>query len=78
MKLEENSAARPTEELSEWTIDRWQVTNLAAVPTHRQTREQRRARLDRWMIDSHDHGSESDAMSHSDMAAYLATNSKGK
>ena len=62
---------RPAEELYEWTTDRWQLTNLAAVPEHRQALEQLRARLDQWMIETHDHGPESDAMYDSDMAAYL-------
>ncbi len=65
------SPTRPAEELYEWTIDRWQVTNLASVPAHRPMLEQLRARLDQWMVDTHDHGSESDAMYDSDMAAYV-------
>ena len=65
------SSTRPAEELYEWTTDRWQVTNLAAVPAHRATLEQLRARLDQWMLDTHDHGPESDAMYDSDMAAYV-------
>lgn len=65
------SPNRPAEELYEWTKDRWQVTNLAAVPAHHPKLEQLRARLDQWMIDTHDHGPESDAMYDSDMAAYV-------
>jgi arylsulfatase A-like enzyme len=65
------SPTRLAEELYEWKTDRWQVTNLAAAPAHRSTLEQLRARLDRWMIDTHDHGPESDSMYDSDMAAYL-------
>lgn len=65
------SPTRPAEELYEWTTDRWQVTNLATVPTHRPTLEQLRVRLDQWMIDTHDHGPESDGMYDSDMAAYV-------
>ena len=65
------SPTRPAEELYEWTNDRWQVANLAAAPAHRSTLVQLRTRLDQWMIDTHDHGSESDAMYDSDMAAYL-------
>ncbi|MEI8383770.1 MAG: sulfatase [Planctomycetota bacterium] len=62
---------RPAEELYEWTTDRWQVMNLATVPAHRPTLEQLRARLDQWIIDTHDHGPESDAMYDSDMTAYV-------
>ena len=62
---------RPIEELYAWTTDRSQVTNLAAVPSHRPTLEQLRARLDQWMVDTHDDGPETDAMYDSDMAAYL-------
>lgn len=65
------SPTRPAEELYEWTTDRWQVTNLATVPAHRPILEQLRTRLDHWMVDSHDHGSESEAMYDSDMVAYL-------
>lgn len=65
------SSTRPAEELYEWTSDRWQLTNLAAIPAHRTTLEQLRTRLDQWMIDTHDHGPESEAMYDSDMVAYL-------
>ena len=65
------SPTRPAEELYEWTTDRWQVKNLASSAEHRSTLEQLRARLDQWMIDTHDHGPESDAMYDSDMVAYL-------
>ncbi len=65
------SPTRPAEELYEWTKDRWQVTNLATDQAHRPMLEQLRARLDQWMIDTHDHGPESDAMYDSDMAAYV-------
>jgi len=65
------SPTRPAEELYEWKTDRWQVTNLAADPAHRATLEQLRARLDQWMIDTHDRGPESDAMYDSDMTVYL-------
>jgi arylsulfatase A-like enzyme len=65
------SPTRPPEELYEWTKDRWQVTNLADNPQHKQTLEALRARLDRWIIDTNDHGPESDKMYDSDMAAYV-------
>ena len=66
------SPTRPPEELYEWKTDPWQVKNLAADAEHRSTLEQLRARLDQWMIDSHDRGAESDAMYDSDMVAYLS------
>ncbi len=65
------SPTRPAEELYEWSDDRWQVTNLASVPMYRLTLEQLRARLDQWMVDTLDHGPETDAMYDSDMVAYL-------
>jgi arylsulfatase A-like enzyme len=65
------SPTRPAEELYEWKTDPWQVKNLAADAEHRSTLEQLRARLDQWMIDTHDHGPESDAMYDSDMVVYL-------
>jgi arylsulfatase A-like enzyme len=65
------SPIRPTEELYEWTTDHWQVRNLASDPTHRQTLEMLRSRLDRWMEETHDRGAESEKMYDSDMAVYL-------
>jgi arylsulfatase A-like enzyme len=62
---------RPTEELYEWTTDRWQVRNLAADPSHRQTLETLRARLDRWIDETNDRGPESEKMYDSDMVEYL-------
>ncbi len=65
------SPTRPTEELYQWTTDTWQVDNLALDPAHRETLESLRARLDHWMVETHDHGSESASMYDSDMAAYV-------
>lgn len=65
------SPTRPTEELYEWTTDRWQVTNLADDPAHRATLETLRARLDRWMGETKDRGAETEAMYDSDMVPYL-------
>jgi arylsulfatase A-like enzyme len=62
---------RPAEELYEWTSDRWQVRNLAADPAHRSTLETLRARLDRWMVETNDHGAEAESMYDSDMAVYI-------
>jgi arylsulfatase A-like enzyme len=62
---------RQAEELYEWKVDRWQVQNLAAEPAHRQTLETLRARLDRWMDETNDHGPESEKMYDTDMVEYL-------
>ncbi len=65
------SPTRPAEELYEWTVDRWQVKNLAGQPEHQATLETLRARLDRWMKETNDHGPESESRYDSDMAVYL-------
>lgn len=65
------SSTRPAEELYEWTTDRWQVKNLAADETHRETLAMLRARLDRWIANTKDRGPESEKMYDSDMAVYL-------
>jgi arylsulfatase A-like enzyme len=65
------SPARPPEELFEWKVDRWQTKNLASDPNHQVLLEQLRSHLDRWIIDSGDHGYESEAMYDSDMAVYV-------
>lgn len=65
------SPKRAPEELYEWTTDRWQLTNLASDPAHRQTLETLRSRLDRWITDTGDRGAESMKMYDSDMAVYL-------
>jgi hypothetical protein len=62
---------RLAEELYEWTTDRWQVRNLAGEPSHRETQETLRARLDRWMEETHDRGPEPQSMYDSDMAVYI-------
>ncbi len=65
------SLTRPSEELYDWTADTWQVTNLAGDPEYRATLKKLRTLLDQWMIDTNDHGFESDAMYDSDMAEYV-------
>jgi arylsulfatase A-like enzyme len=62
---------RPAEELYEWKADRWQVRNLAGEPDHQQTLAALRARLDRWMEETHDQGPEAESMYDSDMAVYI-------
>ena len=66
------SSTRPAEELYQWTVDRWQVNNLANDAAHKSTLEALRARLDRWMLETKDHGPESESMYDSDMAVYIA------
>lgn len=65
------SPTRPAEELYEWTTDRWQVTNLAAESEHQATLSELRSRLDRWIVETNDHGPESETMYDSDMAVYV-------
>lgn len=65
------SSTRPPEELFEWKVDRWQTKNLASDPNHQEILEQLRIQLDRWIIDSGDHGFETEAMYNSDMAVYI-------
>jgi arylsulfatase A-like enzyme len=73
------SPTRPTEELYEWTTDRWQVKNLAGESAHKATLEKLRARLDRWIVETKDKGPESEAMYDSDMAVYVGGRAnKGK
>jgi len=64
---------RPAEELYGWRQDRWQVRNLAADPAYGQPLDAMRARLDRWMSETNDHGEESEAMYDSDMAVYIGS-----
>jgi arylsulfatase A-like enzyme len=65
------SPTRPAEEFYEWTTDRWQVTNLAEAPAHREALATLRARLDRWMSETQDRGPESESRYDSDMKVYL-------
>lgn len=68
------SPTRPKEELYEWTVDRYQVTNLATDPAHAKTLADMRSRLDRWIVETGDQGQKPESPSRydSDMAAYLA------
>lgn len=67
------SSSRPTEELYEWKIDRFQTKNLVADPAHEKALAEMRARLDRWMTTTNDLGREpeSEKMYDSDMMEYL-------
>lgn len=70
---------RPVEELYEWTTDRFQVKNLAADSAHRATLDELRGRLDRWMVETNDHGRQPEgAMYDSDMAVYLGETKKSE
>ncbi|MBI1349331.1 sulfatase-like hydrolase/transferase [bacterium] len=62
---------RPAEELYAWQTDRWQITNLAADPAYHEALLSLRQRLDQWIVETHDHGPESDTMYDSDMAVYV-------
>jgi arylsulfatase A-like enzyme len=62
---------RLTEELYDVRADPFETRNLADDPKFRTTLETLRARLDRWMKETHDCGPESEAMYDSDMAVYL-------
>lgn len=70
------SPTRPAEELYEWTTDRWQVKNLASDPKHAKTLAELRSRLDRWIVETKDHGAESEAMYDSDMEVYAGSRAK--
>jgi arylsulfatase A-like enzyme len=62
---------RPAEELYDWRADPWQLVNLAEDAAHRDTLESLRRRLDAWMEETGDPGSEAEAMYDSDMAFYV-------
>lgn len=73
-KLQEEilfSPTRPAEELYDVQADPFETRNLAGDPKFRATLETLRARLDRWRVETHDRGPESEAMYDSDMAVYL-------
>lgn len=70
------SPTRPPEELYAWTTDPHQLTNLAADPAHQETLADLRGRLDRWMVETNDHGPEPEPMYDSDLAVYLESSQK--
>jgi arylsulfatase A-like enzyme len=71
---------RPAEELYDTQADRWEITNLAADPTHATTLIEMRKRLDEWIVGTGDQGHkpEPTAQYESDMAAYLGEGKKGE
>jgi arylsulfatase A-like enzyme len=54
------SPTRPAEELYDVRVDPFETRNLAGDPQFRTTLETLRARLDRWMLETHDRGPESE------------------
>ena len=50
---------RPSEELYEYGVDRWQIKNLADDPKHAVDLKQMRDQLNAWIIETGDLGSES-------------------
>jgi arylsulfatase A-like enzyme len=54
------SASRSAEELYDVVADPFEIRNLASDPNFRSTLETLRKRLDRWMVETHDAGPESD------------------
>jgi arylsulfatase A-like enzyme len=67
------SPTRAPEELYDTRADTWQIKNLAADPAQAAKLAELRARLDRWMGETDDHGRqpESAAQYDSEMADYL-------
>lgn len=72
------SPTRPEEELYDWKEDRFQIHNLADDPAHQEILVKLRHRLDRWIVETHDHGPESEAMYDSDMDVYLGGRGKAR
>jgi hypothetical protein len=64
------SPTRPPEELYRWREDQWQLDNVATNPDHADTLADLRVRLDRWMAETGDPGSETAATYESEMTAH--------
>lgn len=64
------SPTRPPEELYRWREDQWQLDNVATNPDHADTLADLRVRLDRWMAETGDPGSETTATYESEMTAH--------
>lgn len=67
------SAVRPREELYDLRSDPYELRNLAGNPEYTTQLEQMRQRLDRWIVETDDHGKEPEpsVMYDSDMHVYL-------
>ncbi len=80
VQLQLFAPTRPAEELYDLSADPWEIRNLAADPPHASTLASLRARLDRWMEETNDHGRkpEPTAQYESDMEAYLGGKPDGR
>lgn len=70
------SSTRPEEELYLYQQDPWQTDNLADAPAHREELERLRARLDRWIDETGDMGTESDEIYSLEMSDELNSMNK--
>lgn len=61
---------RPAEELYDLEQDPHELNNLATDPAYREQLLAFRGRLDAWIVETNDHGAESEEMYDSDMAVY--------
>jgi len=68
---------RPSEELYEWTRDRWQTVNLATDPAAAGTVKKLSRMLDEWISESGDPGDESPAVYDQEIADELAVIKSG-
>ncbi|MAG94257.1 MAG: sulfatase [Planctomycetaceae bacterium] len=66
------SPTRPPEELYEYTHDRWQIRNLADDPKHAAALRRHRSRLEKWIEETGDSGSESPEVYAQEMADELS------
>lgn len=65
------SPSRPVEELYDVQADPFEIHNLASDPQFRSTLETLRVRLDRWMVETHDLGPESEKAYDANLACEL-------
>ena len=70
------SSTRPEEELYLYQQDPWQTDNLADAPAHQEELERHRARLDRWIDETGDMGTESDEIYSLEMSDELNSMNK--
>ena len=80
VQLQLFAPTRPAEELYDLTSDPWEVKNLANDPARAAILAKMRARLDRWIKDTHDRGQDPEpaAQYESDMEAYLGGKPAGR
>lgn len=72
------SPTRPKEELYDVRMDPFETRNIAADPQFRSTLETLRTRLDRWMLETHDLGPESEKAYDANLAYELNTAAKAR